>query len=74
MQGILRFAEATSDVPIYQDEGFFQNLERFLLETVASPHISPRAAKIAPDFALVRVLASGSIAQPSPKAISIGIQ
>ena len=32
LRGILRFAEATSDVPIYQDEEFFHNLERFLLE------------------------------------------
>ena len=32
IQGILQFAEDASDVPIHQDEDFFQNLERFLLE------------------------------------------
>ena len=32
LQGVLQFAKDTSDVPIYQDEDFFQNLERFLLE------------------------------------------
>ena len=32
LQGILQFAEQTSDVPIHHDEDFFQSLERFLLE------------------------------------------
>ena len=32
IQGILQFAEDTSDVPIYRDAEFFQSLERFLLE------------------------------------------
>lgn len=32
LKGVLRFAHDTSDVPIHQDEDFFQNLERFLLE------------------------------------------
>ena len=32
LKGILQFAGDTSDVPIHQDEDFFQNLERFLLE------------------------------------------
>ena len=34
------------------------------LRSETSPHISPRAANIAPDFAPVRVLASASIAGP----------
>lgn len=32
MQGILAFAENTCDVPIHEDQAFFENLERFLLE------------------------------------------
>ena len=32
LPGILKFAEHTSDVPIYKDEEFFRTLERFLLE------------------------------------------
>lgn len=32
LQGILQFAEDMSDVPIYQDNQFFESLERFLLE------------------------------------------
>ena len=32
LPGILEFAKNTSDVPIYQDEEFFHNLERFVLE------------------------------------------
>ena len=32
LQGVLQFAEETCDVPIHQDEEFFQSLERFLLE------------------------------------------
>ena len=32
LPGILQYAEATSDVPIHQDEESFQSLERFLLE------------------------------------------
>lgn len=32
LPSILQFADDTSDVPIHQDEDFFQNLERFLLE------------------------------------------
>ena len=32
LQGILEFAEQTSDVPIHRDEDFFRNLESFLLE------------------------------------------
>ena len=35
-----------------------------LIPNDASPHIAPRAAMIAPDFAPVRVLATGSIATP----------
>ena len=32
LSGILHFAEESSDLPIHQDEDFFHNLERFLLE------------------------------------------
>ena len=32
LKGVLQFAEDASDVPIYWDEDFFRNLERFLLE------------------------------------------
>ena len=32
LKGVLRFAEDASDVPIYWDDDFFRNLERFLLE------------------------------------------
>ena len=32
LQGILKYAENVSDVPIHQDEESFHNLERFLLE------------------------------------------
>ena len=32
LQGVLQFAKDTSDVPIHQDEDFFQVLGRFLLE------------------------------------------
>ena len=32
LQGILKFANETTDVPIHQDDAFFHSLERFLLE------------------------------------------